>query len=346
MENSAAAGAFHWLNEDGVRVAAIAGICKNAGKTTLLNHLLARYGNEGWGVFSTGIDGEETDTVFRTPKPRVNLAAGQFFCCDTTTLESHGAAVAILEKTTVGTATRQLWLASTVIPVQTEITGPGSVTDQIAVLERMQALGAKKVLIDGSLDRKSIALSPAVEAVAILIGASFGSVAAIAGEIRRLELLNHIPASGKITADPEDHWQLLDSEDILILERNGWSQTGISSLLGCEAELKRLLAEKPAALYIPGALTDAVYARIRDQLLQAGTRVILRHPDCLKLSLAKLEQFIRDFSPTALIPFKIRTFALNTQAVGNQNIDAEEFRARLRREFPRLNLPDIRELEL
>lgn len=98
MRYGAGLGPFSWVLDPEVRAAAIVGICKNAGKTSLLNHLLALRRDGAWGVFSTGIDGEERDTVFRIPKPAVKLDAGLIFCCDTGALNGLGSAVEILEK--------------------------------------------------------------------------------------------------------------------------------------------------------------------------------------------------------------------------------------------------------
>jgi len=325
---------------------AIVGICKNAGKTSLLNHLLALRGEQVWGVFSTGIDGEETDTVFKIPKPRVRLGPGIIFCCDTPILDSHGSSVSVLEKLAFSAPLRPLWLAQSEIPIQTEITGPATLSGQINALERMQSLGAEKVLIDGSLDRKSIALSDAVDGVALLIGASFGSIPQIIAELKRLELLNRITAYSDTVKGYPEYCLLLDSEQVLVQRDKEWEPSGMASLLGDEKELRALLERPLRKIYIPGAITDAVFSRIKEPLQKAGPPIVLRHPDCLKLSYPKLEQFAKEFSAQALIPFKIRSFVLNSMSVGTQTVDAAEFRGRLRGEFPHLDLPDIRELEI
>ncbi len=337
------AGPFEWIQTAEARAVAIVGICKNAGKTTLLNHLLSLRRDGIWGVFSTGIDGEERDSVFRVPKPAVKLDPDTIFCCDTPTLDQLGGGVAVLEKLPVGTAARPLWLARSLAPLQTEITGPGSVSEQISVLRAMQFRGAEKVLIDGSLDRKSIAFSEAVDAVVVLIGASFGSISAIIGEIRRLELLNALPAA---ELDPQEYAGLLNSTQILRHSGGHWSETGLHSLLGNEKALKQLLDEGLEALYIPGAFTDSVYTALREALASSRASIVFRHPECLKLGHTRLERCVEELRPRVLIPFRIRAWALNSAAVGVQAIDAADFRARLRLALPQLNLPDIRELTI
>lgn len=339
MISSAGPGSFGWIQS--VRAVALVGICKNAGKTTLLNHLLVQRQQGVWGVFSTGIDGEEQDSVFRVPKPPVKLDPDTLFCCDTPILDKLGSSVEVLEKFSPGSAPRQLWLARSLSPLQTEITGPGSVSLQISVLNRMRSLGARKVLIDGSLDRKSIAFSADVDAVAVLIGASFGPLTAIIGEIRRLELLNYLPT---LAVKSQERAMLAGSAGILSRRNGRWSETGLGSLLGSEKALKRLLEEGLDAIYIPGALTDVVYDRIREALAASKAQMIFRHPECLKLSLNRLERCLEELRPRVLIPFRIRAWVLNSASVGARAIDTAEFRAKLRQAFPSLDLPDLMEL--
>ena len=57
---------WSWISRDDIRIIAIAGICKNAGKTSLLNAILGAKPDISFGVLSTGIDGEDLDTVFHS----------------------------------------------------------------------------------------------------------------------------------------------------------------------------------------------------------------------------------------------------------------------------------------
>ncbi|MFO8145586.1 MAG: hypothetical protein R6T89_07665 [Candidatus Syntrophosphaera sp.] len=345
MVRVAANPSLNWLKNNDIKAVAIVGICKNAGKTTLLNYLLAQNSNLTWGVFSTGLDGEDTDQVFRVPKPRVKLDSGTIFCCDTPTLDGHGSAVSVLAELPKLSPHRPLWLAKAQIPVQTQITGPASMNDQIRVLRKIQALGAEKVLIDGALDRKSIALSDAVDAVIVLIGASYGSTDAIRTEIKRLQTLNRLEQYISAGKGSQYTAPLLDSESIWITRVGEWIKTEIESLIGIKSELQTLLGDKPEKIYIPGVITDSVLSRIRTPLLESGAGIILRHPDCLKLSFPKLERFVQDFEPKVMVPFKIKNYFLNTASIGSQAVDAGEFRQKLRSEFPGLGFVDIRELE-
>ncbi|MEG0661801.1 MAG: hypothetical protein RR472_00835, partial [Anaerovoracaceae bacterium] len=57
------------------KTVSIVGMAKNAGKTTALNYLIEEAMDEGMilGITSTGRDGESTDVVTGTDKPKVFL---------------------------------------------------------------------------------------------------------------------------------------------------------------------------------------------------------------------------------------------------------------------------------
>lgn len=333
---------MHWITREDVSVAAIVGICKNAGKTSLLNAILREYPDIGFGVLSTGIDGEETDTVFQTPKPRVHLPAGTMFCCDSRTLNSHGSAVEVLFSFSDG-GSRDLWIARAVMPIATQITGPATASDQIRATSYLLGLGAQKVLVDGSLDRKSIALSDDVDAVAVVLGASFGPPAKVAEELARLLALAKVPIH---LARPEERDLLDDADSVLAKATTGWNDTGISSLMDSDAgERLQALGKSAKALYIPGAITESVWKGLRSTILAMKAKVVLRHPDCLKLGLPALNSFLESVRPTALIPFRIVSFALNTGGPQAGSSGADAFRASLRKQFPHLELIDIMEVK-
>ena len=57
----------------------VAGMCKNAGKTTALNYLIKEYRNDTiLGITSIGYDGEKQDEVTMMEKPRIRVYAGMF----------------------------------------------------------------------------------------------------------------------------------------------------------------------------------------------------------------------------------------------------------------------------
>jgi len=329
---------FSWISDKRYKNIAIVGICKNAGKTTVLNYILANYPCQ-WGILSTGRDGETEDTLFKIPKPKVKIPEGCFFCTDAKTLLQHGSGISILAKTNFPSGSRELWIVKSEKYLETEITGPVSVSGQIACSELLKKLGAEKVLIDGSLDRKSIALSNEIDAIILTAGASFGNQQAIIQELRRLITLSQIgtyrsPALQK----------LAEQNNILIKYKGRWKQTGLVSLISHETKLLEILSQlkNPSHLYLPGAYTSSVNSRLGKQLYRI--QLIFRHPECIKLSSNELEVFLNTQKPLSLIPFKLKAIAVNPHGVGNNDLDADEFHQTLYKTFKNYALLDVMEI--
>ncbi len=333
---------WKWISHNDIRVIAIVGICKNAGKTSLLNAILRSYPKEQFGVLSTGIDGEDTDTVFNIPKPKLQLPAKCLFCCDSGTLDAHGSNIRVMAAVAADN-TRPLWIARALLPLSTQITGPATVSGQIALCRQLQDMGAHKVLVDGSLDRKSIALSDAVDAVAMVLGASFGNTSAVINETRRLLMLAELPV---YQAEADEYTALLNAGTILVKVEGEWMESGITSLIDSSTHAdKESIRADASSIFIPGAITDSVWKARRGALLAMKAQLILRHPDCLKLSFNELQNCVEKLGPTALIPFRLRGFALNSTSPQAGNPDAGQYRQAIREAFPQIRIIDIMELD-
>ncbi len=329
---------FSWISDRRYKNIAIAGICKNAGKTTVLNYILANYPYR-WGILSTGRDGETEDTLYKTPKPEVMIPQGCLFCAEAKTLLPLGSEISILAKTPFSRSNRELWIAQSEIDLKTEITGPATVYEQLACADLMKKLGAEKVLIDGSFDRKSIALSNAVDAIILSAGASFGNAQTIAEELQRLITLSRIETYKSPVLQ-----QLATQNNILIKDKGRWHSTGLASLISNSTKLMEILSQtaKISHLYIPGAYTSSVNNRIGKQL--SGIQLIFRHPECIKLSSDELAHFLENQKPLTLIPFKLKAITLNPHGVGSSDLDADEMHSFLRQIFPDYPLLDVMEI--
>jgi len=327
------------ISPGAIRNIALVGISKNAGKTTVLNYILRALPNVSWGIFSTGIDGETEDSVFKTPKPQLTLNPATIFCCDATWLNIHRSAVRVLSS--VQYAGRKLFVARSETALETQITGPSAVSHQRQLISLMHRLGAEKVLVDGSLDRKSIALEEAIDMLILSIGASFGSAMQINLELRRILSLKDIPQASLSSYERK---RLQGSESILIKKNGFWRETGFISLIKHEQEISGLLEQAPNAIYIPGSLTELVYVKLSRAFSRANTEIIVRHPECLKLELKQLQQLCTQNELKCLIPLRIKAFALNSTAIGKDPVGAEIFRQELRTAFPQLSFFDCMEI--
>ena len=94
----------------------IVGMAKNAGKTTALNYLIEEAMEEGLvlGVTSTGRDGEGTDVVTGTDKPRIFLDTGTIVSVPTQLYELADAGLEIVKMTDYGSSLGQIMLCRVV----------------------------------------------------------------------------------------------------------------------------------------------------------------------------------------------------------------------------------------
>lgn len=315
---------------------AIAGICKNCGKTSLLNSLLIRFRTKKTGVLTTGRDGEEKDVVFGNPKPAVNLPRNTFFTSTSEIVEKHRSAVEVISKLPYHAANKQLWLMKSLREIETEIAGPASATDQIALASMMHKQGAELVFIDGSLDRKSVALHHRVKGVFLVIGSSYGSLEKITAELTRLVKLSYLaPYKDKNLKEMRDN--------VALYQQEIWVRTGHETLLGYELELCRLLKHSGSSkLYLPGAVTDASLCTLLPAL-RAVEDIIVRHPLHLHINQANLDYLIAKHRVTCLTPFPVIAIAVNSWSVKGSHLDSKVLRDSIRKQFDTLPVIDIYE---
>src|SRR5581483_6467074 len=143
---------------------ALVGLAKNTGKTVALNALLGELAaeREPVGVTSVGRDGERNDVIdFRIEKPLVRLGAGDLVATTDGLLAASGIPHELLQRTGVRTPMGEVLLARLDGAGTVEIAGPSAAADTRAVADSMLAAGARRVIIDGAIDRRA-ASSPDV----------------------------------------------------------------------------------------------------------------------------------------------------------------------------------------
>jgi hypothetical protein len=208
----------------GTRSIAVVGTAKNVGKTVTFNALRAaalRRGIVG-GAMSIGRDGEPGDALDGLPKPRVRLEAGSVVALPRGLVPRSPA----LEIVDVGerSALGPIVFARVHATTWCEIGGPPTARGVRATIDRLAALTAGPVFIDGALDRIS-PLAGGGDAIVLATGAASGSsvaaVARIAAETAaRLALPAFDPARDPArTIAIDDALDARDAEALLAGER-------------------------------------------------------------------------------------------------------------------------------
>ena len=151
----------------------IVGMAKNAGKTTALNYLIEEAIDEGivLGITSTGRDGETQDLVTGTEKPRVYLEEGMLAAVPSLLYEMADAGLEVIRKTKYSTAIGELLICRVREAGYVQIAGPVINAEQKLLCDDMLELGCELVLIDGAIDRKTIASPDTSDAIILSTGA-------------------------------------------------------------------------------------------------------------------------------------------------------------------------------
>ena len=158
------------------RSVSIIGMCKNAGKTTVLNQLIRELNGNGQtlALTSIGRDGEDKDLVTGTQKPGIYVARGTLIATASDLILRHcDVTREILATTGISTPMGDVFPPRPRGDGSIQLAGP-SATSQLARLrEDFFRAGADLVLIDGALSRKTLCSRSVTEATVLCTGASY-----------------------------------------------------------------------------------------------------------------------------------------------------------------------------
>lgn len=264
------------------------GMCKNAGKTTVLNQLIREAEKENicLGLTSIGRDGEDQDLVTGTKKPEIYVPEGTLFAtADSLALRSCDVTKEILDTTDMYTPMGQVVLLKARSDGYIQLAGP-SMTSQLALLrQEFFRFGAEKVLLDGALSRKSLCGRHVSEATILCTGASYHKnlqtvVSDTAYQCRILSLPE--------TEDPlARRFGEGDARGLWLLTADG--------PVAVEGKLEDALRKTPArAIFFGGALTDlAVKSLLMSSVSLKDVAFILRDSSKILLKAETFEKILR-----------------------------------------------------
>lgn len=233
------------------------GMSKNAGKTTTLNFFIneAR-GNFTLGLSSIGRDGESTDRVTGTFKPRIYIYAGTIVTTAAACLKLSDATLEILEVTDINTPMGVIVISRAVTDGYIELAGPSTNYQTKYVIERMFSYGADKVFVDGALSRKSFA-SPSVADATIM-----STGAAISNNFNRI-IEDTVHSYRMLTIEEYQESKIREKlfsidSDVVLLDRNDEILfQDRMTIIGNEKMIAEKIEENTKIIYTKGAITDA-----------------------------------------------------------------------------------------
>jgi len=225
---------------------AIVGMAKNAGKTTTLNYLLEEAMDEGMicGVTSTGRDGERTDLVTGTDKPSIYLEEDTIVSVPVQLYNLAEAGLEILERTDFGTSLGSILICRVAASGYVQVAGPVINAQHESLCEKMMEYGAEVVLIDGAIDRKSIAAPETSDAIILSTGAVISrQMSVVIEETAHTVGLYRLPRleEGPVRSALED---IRDDERIQLIRNGSLETLQVRTGLGAGKILAGLLSKE------------------------------------------------------------------------------------------------------
>lgn len=336
----------------------IIGLGKNAGKTTFLNRILEEvYESQSFtktvALTSIGRDGEDTDVVTKTSKPKIYIRKGTLVATAADLIRKCDITKEILESTNIPTALGQVVILRALSDGYIEIAGPSNTGD----LRRLEAIFKKYsndlfFLIDGALSRKSTAGHSLTDATILCTGASISE--------NEEKLVNktvnvvNLLTLDELDKDLKDILNKSKSRVVMLFQEN--SEIKIKEInteiaLSSSLEIKDSLNENTKLIFVRGVLTDSFIEEIMDNIhfkdlticAEDGTRFIFSEVISKKLENRNITLKVIDtinLLAVGINPYSTSGFYLDSERI-------EKMLIKCLKEKLELNVPviDVRRYE-
>ena len=181
---------------------AITGMSKNTGKTTVLNCILSYDTNMNRGITSIGYDGESVDQVTGTEKPEIYVKKNTLIATADGLLNRCDFTKELLFYTGFNSPMGEIIIVRALSDGYAQIAGPSTRFQMEKTVELLKKFGAEQILIDGALNRKSIAAISFSDACILSTGTAFShNIDKIIDETSHFSKLLSIPKYNDISND-------------------------------------------------------------------------------------------------------------------------------------------------
>lgn len=302
--------------QDKYKTLSIVGMSKNAGKTTALNYIIEEAMDEGMvlGITSTGRDGETVDLVTGTDKPRIFLDTGTIVSIPKKLYDLSEAGLEILKMSKYSTALGQLLICKVVDSGYAQIAGPVNTADHKDMCKEMLSFGAEIILIDGAIDRKSIAAPETSDAIILATGAvlSRSMNRVVAETAHTIELYSLPIIENKFIRKTIENKDI--NNNVIIFSGEEMKPLNLKTGLGASKFIDDAIDENTDHIYIPGALTNSVIADIHPKKFKK-VKLVLKDPTKIFIDSIKWGQLKKQgFCVEVLKNIKVAAITVNPYA--------------------------------
>jgi len=324
---------------------ALVGLAKNTGKTVTLGAILAELEARGEtiGVTSIGRDGEATDAIDDAiAKPPILLPAMALVATTDRLLERSTARTEAVVRTAHRTPLGRVVVARLLERGTVEVAGPTAAQDVGEVVETMRAMGAERVLVDGSIDRRAGASPRLADGVVMSTGAVLSAdLDQLARRTKAAAELMTLPA----LADAELHARAAALHASALLLDDGEAIPLDSSLVHDRVEAIVPLLRGRAdvrAVVVRGALTEPLLETIGR--VRRGAPLAVVADDATRVFPGRgtvARHRARGVSLAVLHPIPLLAVTTNPVAPLRHRFDPHELRDRIAGELPGVPVLDV-----
>jgi hypothetical protein len=305
---------YQMVTASRARSLAVVGLAKNAGKTSVVNALMANCSCR-FGLTSLGLDGERVDHLTGLAKPRITPPEGTLIATTTGSLQRSRYHMTILEELPFVTPLGPVVIGRASGEGEVEISGPTTLAELRHAIDRVLARGADQVIVDGAIDRLGSASPRVSDGLLVATGGVVGDTLSDVVETttETLDLLS-LPQASPTTREALDPHLKRETRMVAVDAHGGGvplsSQTAIGEGISTAREVTRLRAE---TLYVSGALTQVFLDDlIRVLPPQRALRVVVRDPTVLVMPASTVARCrLRDITIEVLTPLNLLALTVN-----------------------------------
>jgi hypothetical protein len=298
----------------GCRSLAVIGLVKNAGKTTVVNALMANCPRL-FGLTSLGLDGERIDHLTGLAKPRIAPPAGTLVATTQGSLERSRYAMEVLEELPFLTPLGRVVIGRAGHEGQVEVSGPTTLAELCVTIQRLQAHGAEQVLVDGAINRIGSASPRVSDGIVVatggMVGDTLGDV--LEATVATLDMLL-LPAVSDETRAQLAPFLAQSTRALSFDQRGEGMPLDIGTVIGegvtVAREVERLGTR---TLFIGGALTQEFvddFTRVLPP--RRELRVVVRDATVLVLPATSVQRFRkRGIALEVLTPLRVLAVTAN-----------------------------------
>lgn len=244
------------VTASGPGAVAVIGLVKNAGKTTVVNALLAQ-AERCFGLTSLGLDGERTDHLTGLAKPSIAPPAGTVLATTEGSLARSRYDLDVLETLPFHTPLGHVVIGRASGQGCVEVSGPTTLAELRTTVERVAAHGARQVLVDGAINRLGSASPRVSDGLVMATGGMVGDTLDEVVETTRatLDMLTLPPVPDDVRTALEPH---LRGPRVVMIDAHGEAAAlELATVIGEGVAVAREVARRKATtLFVGGALTE------------------------------------------------------------------------------------------